>query len=122
VACEHRWQPEDIEVPGRCSGCGQSGTIIERCDVCPVVEVDYQRTKTATGRLLDRVLEHEFDSKHYTIDPGEVSIEVRECLKILEQERYKYDKETTERRRQEFEEKQRVRELQQKQMRLGGGF
>jgi hypothetical protein len=74
------------------------------------------------GRLLDRVLEHEFDAKHYNVDPGEVSVEVREGLKILEQERYKYEKESSERRRQEYEEKQRVREMQQKQARMGGGF
>jgi hypothetical protein len=86
-----------------------------------VTEVEYQRATTPTGRLLNRVLEHEFDAKHYNVDPGGISVEVREGLKVLEQERSKWEQETRERKQQEYEDRQRVRELQQRQAR-GGGF
>ena len=122
IACEHRWQPEDIERPGRCPECGQSSSVTQRCDGCPVTEVEYQRATTPTGRLLNRVLEHEFDAKHYNVDPGAISVEIREGLKVLEQERNKWEQETRERKQQEYEDRQRVRELQQRQARGGGGF
>ena len=79
-----------------------------------MVEVEYYRASTWTGQLLDRVLEHEFDSKHYHVDPGGVSAEVREGLKVLEQERSRWEKETHEKAEQERQEQQRIREMQQR--------
>jgi hypothetical protein len=83
------------------------------------VEVEYYRASTSAGQLLDRVLEHEFDTKHYRIDPGDVNAETREGLKILEGERMRWEKETREKADQEREERQRVQEMQRRQ---GRGF
>ena len=66
------------------------------------------------GQLLDRVLEHEFDTKHYRIDPGGVNAEVREGLKVLEYERTRWEKETREKAEEERQEQQHVREMQRK--------
>jgi hypothetical protein len=121
VACEYRWQPEsgDVNVPGPCPSCDQNASVAERCASCPVVEVEYYRASSSTGQLLDRVLEHDFDCKHYRIDPGAVSADVREGLKVLESERSRWEKESREKADQEREEQQRVRELQR---RSGRGY
>jgi hypothetical protein len=120
VGCGNSWEPPDIDLPGRCGSCGQSSATLERCDSCPVLEIAHYRATTAAGQLLERVLEHEFDCKHYKVDPGEVDVELREGLKMLEQERGKFDRQAHERRQQEWEDRQRVQGMQQRQTR--GGF
>ena len=119
VACGLCWRPDDIAVPGACPSCDQYAAVAERCESCPVGEVEHYRTTTWTGQLLDRVLEHEFDAKHYKVEPGDVSAEVREGLKVVEQERVRWEKETREKADQEREERQRIREMQQ---RAGRGY
>ena len=79
-----------------------------------MVVVEHYRSITSTGQLLDRVLEHEFDTKHYHIDPGGVSAEVREGLKVLEHERMRWERETREKADQEREEQRRIREMQRR--------
>jgi hypothetical protein len=106
-------------VPGPCPSCDQNASVAERCESCPVVEVEHYRATTSTGQLLDRVLEHEFDTKHYHIDPGGISAEVREGLKVVESERTRWEKESREKADQERQEQQRVREMQRKS---GRGF
>jgi predicted RNA-binding Zn-ribbon protein involved in translation (DUF1610 family) len=120
VACQYHWVPEstDVNVPGPCPSCGQEATVAERCESCPVVEVEHQRADSSTGRLLERVLEHDFDCKHYRLDPGTVSAEIREGLKVLESERTRWERESREKAEQEREERQRVQEMQ----RRGGRF
>lgn len=116
VSCNYRWQPasRDVRDHGKCPSCGGKSASAERCYDCPVNEVEHRRRHTRAGRLLERVLEHEFDAKHYKVSPGEVDVEVREGLKILEQERAKWDQETRERAEEEREEKRRVWEAQQR--------
>jgi len=120
VACGHRWRVEDVSMSYACPACEETATTVERCDKCPVNEVEHYRGTTRCGQLLDRVLEHEFDTKHYHLDPGEVSAEVREGLKVLEQERSRWTNETREKAEREREEKRRVWEMQQRTGR--GGF
>jgi len=103
-----------VNVPGPCPSCDQIASTAERCESCPVVEVEHFRATTSTGQLLDRVLEHEFDTKHYHIDPRGVSAEVREGLKVLEHERLRWERETREKANQEREEQRRVREMQRR--------
>jgi hypothetical protein len=121
VGCGSQWQPEsgDVNVPGRCPSCDQNASVAERCESCSVVEVEHYRATSSTGQLLDRVLEHDFDCKHYRIDPGNVSAEVREGLKVLEQERTRWEKESREKAEQERQERQRVQEMQR---RSGRGY
>lgn len=80
-----------------------------------MVEVEHYRATTSTGQLLDRVLEHEFDCKHYRVEPGAISAEVREGLKVLEHERSRWERESREKADQERQEQQRIREMQRKQ-------
>jgi hypothetical protein len=89
---------------------------IERCAGCPVAEVEDKRVRTRAGKLLERVLEHEFDCKHYKVEMGEVEVGVREGLKVLEQERGKWEEERAKEREEENEEKRRVVAMQRKQM------
>lgn len=102
-----------------CPSCDQTASAAERCESCPVVEVEYYRMSTATGQLLDRVLEHEFDTKHYHVDPGDVSAEVREGLKILEGERTRWEKDSRDKADQERREQQSIHDMQR---RSGRGF
>lgn len=118
VGCGYRWHTEDPSISEPCPSCGQNASVAEHCDTCPIVEVEHYRSSTATGQLLDRVLEHEFDTKHYRIDPGGISAEVREGLKILEHERSRWERESREKADQERQEQQRIREMQRK----GGRF
>ena len=121
VFCEYCWQPEsgDVTVPGRCPSCEQNASVAERCESCPVVEVEFYRSISLTGQLLNRVLEHEFDCKHYRVEPGSVLADVREGLQVLEQERERWQKEIREKAEQEHQERQRVSDLQR---RGGRGF
>jgi hypothetical protein len=112
--CGYQWKTDDPNVPGPCPSCDQNASVAERCESCPVVEVEYYRANTQTGLLLDRVLEHEFDCKHYRIDPGDVSAEVREGLKVLEHERLRWEKETREKAEREREERERIRDMQRR--------
>lgn len=77
--------------------------------------VQHYRATTPAGQLLDRVLEHEFDTKHYRVTTSDVSAEVREGLKVLEGERVRWERETREKADQEREERARVQEMQRKQ-------
>lgn len=114
--CGERWEPEsgDVTVYGYCPSCNAQAAVVERCEGCPVLEIEHQRARTQSGRLLERVLEHEFDCKHYVVDPSAVDVEVREGLKILEQERGKWEKETRERQEEEREEQRRLLEVQRR--------
>jgi hypothetical protein len=112
--CGYRWRVDDVNAPGPCPSCDQIASTAERCDNCPVVEVDHYRANTSAGHLLDRVLEHEFDCKHYHIDPRGVSAEIREGLKVLETERRSWERESREKADQEREEQQRIREMQRR--------
>jgi hypothetical protein len=114
VACAHSWKTDDVNMPGACPSCDQHASVAERCESCPAVEVEYYRQTTPAGRLLERVLEHEFDCKHYRVDPGDVNAEVREGLKVLEQERTRWERETREKAEQERQEQQRMQEMQRR--------
>jgi hypothetical protein len=114
VGCQYTWKPEDVAFPGECPSCGQRAATIDRCEDCPVLDIEHYRSVTATGQLLDRVLEHDFDCKHYHIDPGGIDADVREGLKVLEQERSKWEKESRDKAEQEREERRRVQEMQRR--------
>jgi len=114
AACGHVWKVDDVSMMYECPSCEEVVSSAERCDRCPVNEVERQRETTRTGQLLDRVLEHEFDTKHYRIDPGDVDAEVREGLKVLEGERVRWQNETREKAEREREEKRRIWEMQQR--------
>jgi predicted RNA-binding Zn-ribbon protein involved in translation (DUF1610 family) len=119
AACGYSWKVDDPSMMYACPACEETVSTPERCEACPVTEVEHYRSISSTGQLLDRVLEHDFDCKHYHMDPGSVSAEVREGLKILEHERVRWERETREKAEQEREEKRRIWEMQR---RSGRGF
>ena len=116
--CGHRWHADDVAAPGPCPSCDQYAAEVVRCESCPAVEVDYYRENTSTGQFLNRVLEHDFDCKHYHLEtPGDVSrAETREGLKVLEyQEPAAVGKRNRGKRRsRNASERQRVRDMQRR--------
>jgi len=114
VSCDHEWKPEDVAVVEACPSCRQRAATVNRCESCAVNEVQYYREHTATGQLLERVLEHDFDAEHYGVDPGSVPADLREGLKIFRNERFRWEKETREKAEQRREEQRRLREMQQR--------
>ena len=115
--CGARWEPEsgDTSFPGSCPGCGaRSSAVIDRCDSCPVLWLDHARSTTAAGRLLERVLTLDANSKHLSYGPDDVTVEEAQALRVLDGERSKWEKELSDRRREDWEMEQRVRDASRK--------
>jgi hypothetical protein len=66
------------------------------------------RVRSDAGRLLDRVLDIEFDLDKLQVGWGEVTCEEVSALRILSQERRKWEKEEGDRRREDAEMEARV--------------
>ena len=88
---------------GHCESCGSSSVRLDRCEGCPVVVLDACRSSSNAGRLLDRVLEVEFDLKHGLAHMDLVTCEERDALRALEQERARWEHEEHKRMREEAE-------------------
>ena len=91
-----------------------------RCATCPVAEIEYRRAVSPAGRLLERVLELDFDLKHFKLTLSDITVEERDALSILEQERSKWDKEESDRRRDEWDQQRRSDEARRQAGRTGG--
>jgi len=73
------------------------------------------------GRLLEQVLEHEFDTKHYRIAPGSVDAELREAFKILSEERARWEEDERKRMHEEVQQQRMEAEVAQRQRERMGG-
>jgi predicted RNA-binding Zn-ribbon protein involved in translation (DUF1610 family) len=91
--CGYVWQPEDTTVTGACPGCGGWDIRILRCEGCPVEELSYIRSHSHAGRLFERVLELEFDTKNFSVPWSDVTAEEVKGLQILKDERDRYQRE-----------------------------
>jgi hypothetical protein len=83
--------------------------VVERCDSCPVTKIEQVRATTFAGRLLTRIWDLDFDSKHIRFGSDEVTEEEIMGLRILAQERVKYEKEVWEERQRQAEMERRMR-------------
>lgn len=72
-----------------------------------MLDLEFVRETSEAGRLLERVLGLDWDSKRFNFDLEKVTCEDARALKILEQERNKWEKEESERK----EEDQRMKRL-----------
>lgn len=111
--CSHEWEPEG-NVAGHCPECDQQMAQTQRCPDCPGHQIDHFRQTTPAGRLLNRILELEFDTKNLSVDWADITAEEVLGLRILEQERQKYTNEQREEMQREMEEKRAIREQQQR--------
>ena len=108
--CGVTWECDDpgttgalIDYTGACEQCGSRAVVLDRCAHCPVLAVEHYRSITQAGRLLDRVLDLDFDMKHLHIPWSDVTAEEVMGIKILDQERDKWQRETVEQRRKDDE-------------------
>ncbi len=114
------WECDDAGPPdkrlslytGNCRSCGSSSVRLSRCDDCPVSVLDSVRASSRAGALLDRILELEFDLKHGLARVDTIVCEERDGLKILEQERGKWEGEEMKEREREREQDAAVRQAQ----------
>lgn len=110
ASCNHSWWCHDTDEPGLCENCDSYYPLILRCDSCPVTGIEHARATSPAGRLLEQVLELDADTKRFKIDWGEVSAEQAFGLRVLDQERSKWEREDMERRKQDWEIDQRIRQ------------
>ena len=113
-ACGQIREEDEIEMPGACA-CGCPTCEIERCDDCPAVMVQHMRAHSPAGRLLERVLDHEFDTKHYKVPIEGVDAELRDGLKILEEERARFESDERKRMHEEVEQQRIEAEMASRQ-------
>ena len=83
----------------------------DRCDTCPIVSLERVRERSEAGRLLERVLELDFDTQRLKIGWDEITCEEDAGLKILVQERTKWQNEETSRKQEEAEAQRRIQEM-----------
>ncbi len=118
--CGAVWECNDAGPPdkrlslytGNCGSCGSSSVKLSRCDDCAVTTLDSVRASSHAGALLDRVLELEFDLKHGLARVETIVCEERDGLKILEQERGKWEVEEMRERDRDREQQQAMRTVQ----------
>lgn len=98
LSCGYEWDCEDTGGPddpiyiraGHCASCGSSGITLNRCEDCPILDLEIARSTSHAGRLLNRVLDLDFAFEHrIPIGDLPVTVEEFEGLKILSQERGK---------------------------------
>jgi hypothetical protein len=67
--------------------------VVERCDDCPLYGLEWARSHSTAGRLLDRVLHLDFLAANFKIPWNEVTAEEVTALRILREERDQYQRE-----------------------------
>jgi hypothetical protein len=93
VECGHAYEVDDTNCIPPCPNCGHRGARVERCGHCPLNDLDYARSHSAAGRLLGRLLDLEFDVGKFRVDWAEVTAEEALGLRILADERDRYQRE-----------------------------
>jgi hypothetical protein len=83
---------EDTTAPGYCQ-CGSLQCTVNRCDRCPVNELEYVRAHSNAGRLFERVLELDFDCANFAVPWSEITAEEAVGLRVLKDERERYRQE-----------------------------
>lgn len=87
IACGHVCEVEDTNCIPACPNCGGKGGRVERCARCPLNDLDYARSHSAAGRLLNRLMDLEFDVGKFRVDWADVTAEEALGLRILADER-----------------------------------
>jgi hypothetical protein len=91
--CGHVYEVEDTNCIPPCENCGAKGARVNRCAHCALNDLDYARSHTAAGRLLNRVMDIEFDVAKFKVDWADVTAEEALGLRILADERDRYQRE-----------------------------
>jgi hypothetical protein len=73
--------------------CGSVNVEIRRSEECPVTKFEKARTSSEAGRLLNIALEMDHVTKTYQVNWYDVTAEQDKCVRILEDERNKYQRE-----------------------------
>ena len=90
--CGSRREVEDTGAPGECPQCGSRQFVVNRCEGCPVNELEYVRAHSAAGRLFERVLELEFACDNFAVPWADVTAEEVKGLQILKDERDRFER------------------------------
>ena len=91
--CGYVWEVEDSNCIPACPNCGHKGARVNRCARCPLNDLDHARAHSAAGRLLNRLMDLEFDVAKFRVDWADVTAEEALGLRILADERDKYQRE-----------------------------
>jgi len=89
--------------------------IVERCEQCPLHQLDLARNNSEAGRLLNRALELDFAAESFSVPWSEVKHVDVKALQVLRQERETYK---NERQRDEHErmlEENRIQRMREQQ-------
>jgi predicted RNA-binding Zn-ribbon protein involved in translation (DUF1610 family) len=93
IACGHVYEVEDTNCIPACPNCGGKSGRVERCARCPLNDLDYARSHSAAGRLLNRLMDLEFDVGKFRVDWADVTAEEALGLRILADERERRQRE-----------------------------
>ena len=91
--CGADTEVEDTGAPGGCAHCGSRRVVVQRCEQCPMHELEYVRSHSRAGRLFERVLELEFSCNNFVVPWSDVTAEEAVGLQILKDERDRYQRE-----------------------------
>lgn len=106
--CGNRWNPEDPNISEKCPECDSRESTINQCPTCPVRELQSVRTLSQAGRLLERVLQLDFDVENFSVPWGDVLAEEAKGLQILKEERAKWTRELQDERAREMADQRRM--------------
>jgi predicted RNA-binding Zn-ribbon protein involved in translation (DUF1610 family) len=93
ISCGHVFEVEDTNCVPKCPNCGEKGARVNRCARCPLNDLDHARSHSAAGRLLNRLTDLEFDVAKFRVDWADVTAEEALGLRILGDERDRYQRE-----------------------------
>lgn len=94
------FEVEDTNVIPPCENCGEKGARVNRCNHCALNDLDYARSHTAAGRLLNRLVDLEFAVGKFRVDWADVTAEEALGLRILADERDSYQRDKDKKNRE----------------------
>jgi len=119
--CGYRWECDDTgpantpiyKYAGECEQCESTAIVLDRCAECPILELEWQRQNSAVGRWLEHLLLLDFEVKHFPTAQV-ITVEDATGLRILDQERNKYQIEKQKSDIEKMEEQRRVKQQMQR--------
>ena len=76
-----------------------------------MIQIEQARETSVAGRLLERILDLDFRVQHFSVSDDTLTCEEVQGLKILHMERRRHERELLDRRKQEADQDEVVRQL-----------
>lgn len=87
IHCGRRWDAPNVWAPGRCPSCGELGFTVERCETCPIWDLEEAREHSRAGKLLTRLIQLDFTVDRFRLGWSDVTAVEARGLQVLKEER-----------------------------------